>query len=117
MTTQVCKKLLSLRVDKTAINNRTTDFIVGLNEMGVVSNDDSKLNVYANGCLPIKDYIQKIWSILNSKSDHEDENGNTTVTLEHNVTLEQWSKFLVNHFFYTHISLDLLLPTTFILCY
>lgn len=82
------------RVDKAAINNRTEYFIVGLNEMGVEFSDDSKHEVNANGSLPIKEYIEKIWSIRNSKSDGEGDNASTTVSPEHNVTLEEWSKFL-----------------------
>lgn len=85
------------RVDKTAINNRTAHFIVGLNEMGVGLSDDSKHEVNANGSLPIKEYIERIWSIRKSKSDGQGENVNTIGSPEHNVTLEEWSKFLLNH--------------------
>lgn len=83
------------RVDKAAINPRTELFMVGLNEMDVELSDERKHEVYINETLPVKEYIEKIWNIRNSKSEGEGDNATTTVSPEHNVTLEEWSKFFV----------------------
>lgn len=80
------------RVDKAAISKRTALFMVGLNEMDVEFNDGRKQEVYANGSLPVKEYIEKIGSIRNSKSVDEADNATITVSSEHNVSLEEWSK-------------------------